>query len=137
MINKSVKCREIISGPDGKNLNVLGTVNIDVKFKNVMYRVNVFIIKGLKIPILGRPGISKLGILNSKMFNCGKENNVNIISGSTNRSRVVICQEFPELFNKLSKFQTEMKILIKDGAKPFVQSSPRVVPLALLSKLEN
>lgn len=130
-LKSSIKsCSEIISGPDGKNLCVIGKLNL-----NLYYSVNkkscdvdVYVIKDLKIPILGRPGISGLSILH---FN----NSINNVSVSMSLTNIEV--EFPNLFQEIGEFKDEIEIKLKGEVKPFIQSTPRIVPIPLLDKLDK
>ncbi|KAJ8935648.1 hypothetical protein NQ314_012711 [Rhamnusium bicolor] len=100
-------CNESISGLDGTALKVLGKLKMSLGYKDKMCTDFVYVIRDLKTPILGRPGI------------------VNIV------------QEYPLIFDLLGEFKDEISIQVNNDAKPYVQTSPRVVPIPLLSKLEN
>lgn len=129
-ISRIKNSQDIISGPDGKTLSVLGKLNLVLTCpsNNKSCNIDVYIIKDLKMPILGRPGISCLEIIDiSKSLNC-------IMSKS--QSSVNISQEFPSLLKEMGEFKGEIQIRLKGSVEPYVQSSPRVVPLPLLDKLE-
>lgn len=46
-------------------------------------------------------------------------------------------REFPGLGKELGEFSGEISITFKSGAEPFAQKVPRIVPIALMDKLEK
>ncbi|KAG5875624.1 hypothetical protein JTB14_034691 [Gonioctena quinquepunctata] len=48
-----------------------------------------------------------------------------------------VMRKFPRIFKDVGTFKTEMHIKLVEGAQPFVQSVPRVVPIPLLKPLEE
>lgn len=87
--------------------------------------------QGLRFAILGRSGIVNLKVLQFPQENRGRR------VMSIGVSAVKPFQEFLGLFDSLGEFKDEMEIRVKEGATPFLQVSPRVVPLPLLEKLEQ
>ncbi|KAJ8877220.1 hypothetical protein PR048_021674 [Dryococelus australis] len=51
-------------------------------------------------------------------------------------TKVNVPVELPESVNGLGEMKGTVKIVLKDGAKPFVQLVPRTVPIPLLKKLK-
>lgn len=112
-------------GPDGGDLGVMGTLNLSLIFKNIVYKSRVFIVDKLSQPLLGRSAIKSFQILNMSF--------VNQIKSSIN-----VREEFPTLFNQIGEFKGEVEIRLKsDNVVPYVQSVPRIVPVGLLGKLEK
>uniref|UniRef100_A0A6P7G0X4 Uncharacterized protein LOC114336389 n=1 Tax=Diabrotica virgifera virgifera TaxID=50390 RepID=A0A6P7G0X4_DIAVI len=127
---KSLKnCSETISGPDGTKLKVLGKITERLSYpsKGKSCTFDIFVIQDLKMPILGRPGISCLEVLNFSI------NSIN----QTSSTNVQVEKEFPDIFNEIGNFKDEINIEVCEEAKPFVQTTPRVVPIPLLGKLEK
>ena len=52
-----------VSGPSGSKLNVLGKIDTSLKYKGESCNTEVYVIKGLSKPLLGRPVLEPLQIL--------------------------------------------------------------------------
>ncbi|KPJ18498.1 Transposon Ty3-I Gag-Pol polyprotein [Papilio machaon] len=122
---KIFTCSETIRGPDGSPLDVEGFIWIQLSYKDRIYKGKAFIINNLQIPILGKPAISKMNIL--RLCNLAEVCN----------SDIDIEKEFPNIFNNLGVFQDTFTIKLISNPVPYVQSSPRVVPLPLLDKVKE
>lgn len=87
-----------------------------------MFSIDIFIIKDLSRPILGRFAIVKLGIIK---FN----SDVDPVAFSVKNisSEIYDFQEYHKLLNELSTFKTWMNMYLKEGVQPFVQSVPMIV----------
>lgn len=134
--NKCSPCNEIISGPVGKGINVLGKIQLTLEYCHKVCCMSVFIIKDLTLPILGRPGILKLDIINFSNNNLELAKADFINSVVVSHSKINILHEYPDVFKEIGVFKDEISIKLKEDAKPFVQASPRVVPIPLLPKLK-
>lgn len=135
---KYVPTKEVISGPDGRKLEIKGKTNLVLEYCNKYHKANCFVIRNLKIPILGRTEIVNLNIIT---LNVPKSlNNVTTIAPVNADTKLVskvnVEIEFPEIFKDIGRFKDEIEIKLKKDAKPFVQSVPRSVPLPLLKQLE-
>ncbi len=73
--------------------------------------------------LLGRPAIHALGIMS-------RIDTVNLDSLES------VKRQFSELFQGLGKMQGEYEISLKPDAKPFSLSTPRRIPLPLMSKVK-
>lgn len=123
---------ELISGLDGKTkkLKVFGKINVQLVYRDIVYSTLVYVLYGLKLSILGRPGIVNLEVLK---FPSNKEHGVMNIEISKVKPKL----EFPKVFQEIGEFKEEMEIKLKENVKPFVQAAPRIVPLPLLDKLKK
>ncbi|KAJ8869946.1 hypothetical protein PR048_028957 [Dryococelus australis] len=130
------KTEEPISGPDGYCLNVIGFMDLVFETKDKQTRSKVFMISGLQTAILGRQCLQNLGIV------CFKEGRYMLakLRGecglASEFSEVNVPVESPELVNGLGKIKGTIKTVLKDEAKPFVQSVHRTVSITLLNKLK-
>lgn len=110
--------RRQLQGPDGRRLHVLGVANLNLSFKNYRNEEEVYVLRGLKTPLLGRPAIEKLKVLPE------------------------ICQvrslcpeeEFPCLFEGLGTMKGDYEVKLAPDATAFALTSPRRVPLPLFNK---
>jgi transposase InsO family protein len=87
---------------------------------------DVYVLGSLKEPLLGRPAIERLGILQW----------IHQLSGNINSS-FDPRERYPSLFTGLGKMKVEYEIKLKPGAQSHVLSSPRRVALPLRPKLKE
>nr|XP_023028334.1 uncharacterized protein LOC111516400 [Leptinotarsa decemlineata] len=120
ILKNIINCNDCIFGPDGKNLNVYGKISFSLKCADTRktHQGDAFIIKDLKVPILGRPAILDLDILHFKAGNL-----MTIVDESRDSSKVNIAQEYPKVYEELGNFKDEIDIHSTSNPKPFVQSS--------------
>jgi hypothetical protein len=129
LLNNSQKieqCTEVVSGPDGSKLDLVGKINLMLKFKEISAVSEVYVFRNLKVPILGRTGLSQL-----KLIQFSQGHLVGHVSQLENLNIETIAVQYPGIFNGLGVYKDEIKINISSDAEPFVQSVPRVVPIAL------
>lgn len=126
MLSRIEKCNVTLSGPNGKNLKLVGKINVKLQYKSNIIHSDMYVVDDLKIPILSRDVLLKLKILE---FPCDGIQ-INQVSNQS-RSQVEVFKEFPKIFNEIGEFKSEMEIKLQKDAKPFVQSIPRKVPLPL------
>nr|CAI5835582.1 unnamed protein product [Callosobruchus analis] len=55
--------KNIVTGPSGVKLSLLGTLNVDLKYKNQTCNTEIYVIDNLTKPILGRTSILELNVL--------------------------------------------------------------------------
>nr|CAH7717645.1 unnamed protein product [Callosobruchus chinensis] len=103
-----------VTGPSGESLNVLGILNATLCGFNKRCQTDIYVIEQLCKPILGRSEIKKLSILQF---------------GDNLDSKLIIFKQieknFPNIFQNIETFKTEMNITIKKDVQPYVQSVPR------------
>ncbi|GJQ78656.1 hypothetical protein Trydic_g11759 [Trypoxylus dichotomus] len=109
---------------------VIGKMHATLAHRKKAYKCLVYVIKGLKLAILGRPGIVNLGI--TKLGHSVLTTNAINITSVVNIER-----DFPLLFQEIGEFKEEIKINVKKEVKPVALTSPRIVPIPLLPKLQN
>ncbi len=106
-----------LRGPDAHKLPTTGqfTANLSTEERNT--EEEVYVVRGLHKPLLGRPAIDKLSL-------------VSRIS-SVDQSNQTPMDKFPNLFKGLGKLQGDYTIQLKEGAKPYALSTPRPVAIPL------
>jgi hypothetical protein len=115
-----------ICGPDGNKLNVRGTVDLKLSYKGRTYDGKVYVIRGLKSAILGRPSLESMKIIS-----------INSMQDTTSiKSEVKVDKEFPNIFNELGVFKDEYSIKLRDDSQTFIQAAPRHISIPLLPKVK-
>lgn len=117
--------RRPLDGPNGKPLIVVGMVQLKMTFKGRESFEDVYILRTLKSPLLGKPAIEKLDVLAELAAKVGAIEKGNIES------------EYPNLFRGLGTLKGEYDVKLKPDAKPFALTSPRRVPLPLYEKTKQ
>ena len=82
----------------------------------------LYVAEGLHRPLLGRPAIESLQIMQRVQ---------GIVSGKLNP-----IEQFPSLFQGLGKMQGQYTIKLQEGAKPYALSTPRHVGIPLLKPVK-
>ena len=118
------------SGYSGFVIKPLGVLMVDVKFKTLKKKLELFVMPGASVPIVGRPWLFELGIIKVSV------NNEIMIKKLTCEKDVK--SRFPEVFSgKLGTYtKGEFKLRLKEGAKA-VFAKARPVPYALRDKIER
>ena len=89
---------------------------------------NIYVVKHLSQALLGRPAIEKLHILSR----------ANISNVSEQQDKLGKYKKlFPRLFTGLGKLEGTYKIELTDNAKPHAITTPRNVPIPLMSKVKD
>ncbi|KAL1417716.1 hypothetical protein MTO96_026619 [Rhipicephalus appendiculatus] len=91
---------------------------MNMTFAGANSREDVYVLHGLRTPLLGKPAIEKLGVLPQ----------VNVVKKLEPES------DFPQVFRGLGTFKGEYDLKLNPEAKPFALSSPRRVPPAFVRK---
>lgn len=122
--DKLQKTSKQLFGPGGSRLDVVGvfvaTLETENKKKSIQ---DLYVVKGLKKPLLGKPAIEALNILQR----------VNNVESNAVNPKI----EFPELFQSLGRLDNTYEIRLKENAKPFSIATPRRLPLPLKDKVEE
>lgn len=127
-LSKIKKSDVVVRTADGRKLDISGYVMITLIYRSISYHTKAYIVKAIKRPILSRKASQSLKILTV---------NLNMLNSNKKISKVNIYKEFPLLLQELGQLKDVISIKLKPDAKPFVQSTPRIVPIALLDKLKN
>ena len=109
------KTQSILKGAGNHELKTLGTSLVNIVYKGENFQEKIHIIDNLVTPLLGKPSITKLGlvkVLDEVDCNAGWQ------------------EEFSKLFRGLGSMETKVKIQLKEDVAPFVQVSPRRIAAA-------
>ena len=101
--------------PQSNQVNALGGVEV---------KQEVYVVRDLHMPLIGRPAIEALGLLVK----------VDVIDAE---AKSHFTQLFPQLFQGLGKLQDQYHIKLKDNAQPFALTVPRRVARPLLPKVKE
>ena len=115
-----------LKGAGNNPLEVIGVSEVTISTNSKSVQEKLYVVKNLVTPLLGKPAISKLGLLNS----------IDEIQVDTDwRS------EFPRLFRGLGTMESEARIILDGEVVPYAQSVPRRVAAArrqpLLDELQR
>ena len=123
--DKLQKTDKKLYGPGGSKIEVVGVhkASMETKKQNSKTMQDLYVVRGLKKPLLGRPAIQALDLLQR----------INAVSSSTVEPK----KEFPELWQGLGKCENAYTVRLKDDAKPFSISTPRRLPLPMKQKVED
>ncbi len=109
--------RRTLRGPSQNELQVCGQFSGTIARVDQETEQEVYVVKDLHKPLLGRPSIEALGLI------------ARVRGVQLNKSPD---QAFPELFKGFGKLQEEYTIKLREGAKPFSLTTPRRVAIPLL-----
>ena len=124
-LDRLKKTDKQLYGPGGSRIEVLGVFTATLETKNTKSVQDLYVIKGLKKPLLGKPAIQALNILQ-------RINAVETEPGTVDPKK-----DFPELWNSLGRVHNSYTIRLKADAKPFSISTPRRLPLPMKDKVEE
>eukprot|EP00118_Oscarella_pearsei_P023104 m.272463 g.272463 ORF g.272463 m.272463 type:complete len:1311 (+) comp40563_c0_seq3:40-3972(+) len=113
---------QVLRGPSQHRLSAAGTFEALIAKDSTVIQETVYVVKNLRLPLLGRPAIEKLGILRRV--------------DSLENDCAEIQEKYPRLFTGLGKLKEEYKIAMKDDAIPFALSTSRRVPIPLMPKVK-
>lgn len=106
-----------LRGAGNHKLDIEGSTKVTLKIQDKMVEDTIYIVNGLVEPLLGKPAISGLGL-------------IQFIDEVNDKSAHNWCSEFPKLFQGLGEMGSEVRISLQSQVKPFTQSVPRRVPAA-------
>ena len=112
----------ILCGPSQSKLGVCGCLTGRVVKGDLEKKQEIYVVKDLHKPLLGRPAIEALGLV-ARVGEVQQEQNPE--------------QLFPGLFTGLGKLQGEYTIKLRDGAKPFSLTTPRRVAIPLIPAVKT
>ena len=110
-------------GPSQDKLPVCGQFIGTLTYKNSTVTQDVYVVKGLRKPLIGRPAITALKLVS-------QVNTVNSYQQKT-------VNKFPQLFKGLGTIEGEYAIVLKKDAKPYALATPRRIPLPLKGQVEE
>jgi len=106
---------KLIYGASGKKLKTVGYLKVDLIKNKSKTNAKIYILNRLTKNLLGKPEIKSLNLI-------GK---IKRIESKVNESNNVINREFSGIFNGIGKFGKELKIHIKENARPVALTIPR------------
>ena len=135
------KTNKKLFGPGKTKINVVGQFQATMirAQKRIVVVVNwcftpnteakqtLFVVGNLQQPLLGRPAIEALHLLER----------VNTLQSEGGSDQNGVKNEIPNLFKGLGKLKSIYKITMEDHAKPFSIATPRRLPLPMRQKVEE
>ncbi|KXJ30128.1 Retrovirus-related Pol polyprotein from transposon opus [Exaiptasia diaphana] len=119
---KLLKTNANLSGPNQQKLDVCGMFEANISYKEQSSMQKVYVVRGLKRPLLGRPAIEALNI-------------VSFVNAVFEKDDVV--KRYPKLFTGLGKLETAYHIELEKDAKPYALFSARRIALPQLPKVRK
>ena len=125
---KKLKCQlsdtnRTLTGPSQQKLDVMGTFKALIKVNGKEVNQEIFVVKGLKSALLGRPAIAALKLISV----------VHTVHQPSNQS---VQEKHPKLFSGLGKLEGKYHIRLKENPLPYAVTTPRRVALPLLPKVK-
>ena len=115
-----------LNGPSQTPLEVLGKFQANLRHNDRETQDDVFVIKGLRQPLVGRPAITSLNLLLR----------VEPVSKNSGLNKETVIKQFPKLFRELGTLKGAYQIKLIPNAVPFVLTTPCRVPIPLLPKFK-
>ena len=112
-------------GPNNKKLNVRGVLVAKLEHESNVMSQQVYIVRGLRQPLLGRPAIEKLKLVSR------------VQEVTSKISKEDIASKYPGIFEGLGKLDGEYTIVLEENAKPYAVTTPRRVAIPLLPKVKE
>lgn len=110
----------VLTGASQQPLSVRGLFNGKIKHNHREIEHHVYVVSGLRKPLLGRPAIEALQLV------------TRIEPIETEE----IIKKFPTVFQGLGRLKDDYTIKLKSDAQPFALSTPRRVAIPLLPKVK-
>ena len=117
------KSQQILRGPRGTILPVVGTFRATLTYKERQISETVFVLKDQFYSLLSKKACVDLDLIAR--------------IGEVNTQPVNFIGEFPQLFSGLGKLETKYQIKLNPDVKPVCLYTPRKVPHPLLPKVKN
>jgi len=114
------KSQQILRGPGGTFLPVVGTFRATLTYKERQISETVFVLKDQLYSLLSKKACVDLG-LNARI-------------GEVNTQPVNFIGEFPKLFSGLGKLETKYQIKFNPDVKPVCLYTPRKIPHPLMPR---
>ena len=118
-----LKPKKILLGATSVPLHVIGQINVTLKHGNCTCQHPVYVVRELRVNLLGLPAIQALHVFAD--------------IGSVDGYSKDIYQQYPALFQGLGTFGEPYHIKLKPNATPFSLYSARNVPIPLLDKVKS
>ncbi|XP_046863284.1 uncharacterized protein K02A2.6-like [Xenia sp. Carnegie-2017] len=116
-------------GPNQAKLSVKGKIRATLRTAtSKTTEQDIYIVKNLKEPLLGRPAINALDLIVTVEA---------IQSNDASDMEEEIKVTYPNLFKGLGELDGECNIKLKPGAIPFALTTPRRIPLTMTKKVRD
>ena len=112
-----------LKGPSDNRLQTIGRFIGTFQKESIAVKQNVYVVRHLHKPLLGRPAIERLGLITW--------------IGTVKKTGQNPVDQFSHLFSGLGKLEGDYTIKLQEGAKPFALSTPRRVPVPLLKPVKE
>jgi transposase InsO family protein len=113
-------------GPGGKELPVNGCFTAQLQYKGKTMQTEIFVVRDLSVPLLGRPELSHLELLAR----------VDRVAATPGDLPLQASAEFAPLFKGLGRMNDPYAIKLNPDVRPFALTVPRAVPVPLQSKVK-
>ena len=117
------KSQQIVRGPGGTILSVVGTFRAIAAYKERQISETALVLKDQLYSLLSRKACVDLGLIAR--------------IGEVNTRPVNFIGEFPQLFHSLGKLETKYHIKLNPDVKPVCLYTSRKIPRPLLLKVKN
>ena len=117
------KADKTLYGPGENELQVLGKHTTTLTGIHTATVQDLYVIRGLAKPLLGRPAIESLKLVE--------------VVGEVRSSQPNYQEKYRSLFTGLGKFEQAYDIKLKDNAKPYVLTVPRRIAFPLMDKVKS
>ena len=118
-----VSPNRVLRGPSQHTLSVVGKFVGNLKSGNITTKQEIYVVKDLQRPLLGRPAIESLGVA--------------IQVSEVLAHKDVAVRKFPHMFKGLGRMTRAYHICLKDDATPFALTAPRRVAIPLMPKVKS
>ena len=123
--NDLQEVKDKLFAANGSSLRCLGMLKVTMEWQERTVEENIYVVEGLTQPLLGRPTIEKLQILQINAVICCKGEIPSYL------------REFTSTFTGLGKMVgPPFKIQLHEGATPWAITAPRRIPYGLMDKVK-
>ena len=116
-----------LRGPDSRAIPTLGKFLATFTHNSRSVETEVYVVKRLAKPLLGRPTILDLGLVKL----------VAAVEQQHQHQHLTLKEKYPSLFQGLGKLKGEYSIELRDDAQPFALATPRRVAIPLLKRVQQ
>ena len=113
---------KVLLGSCNYKLNCLGKFKAKLAVNQKCIDNEVYVVKGLERPLLSRQASQSLNLINK----------IDALSCQEYKSKII--NQYPDVFKGLGEIPGENEIKLIENPSPFTLTTPRKVPLPLLSK---
>ena len=114
---------QCLNGADQQPLQVIGSFTGSLSHDNIETAKEGFVIKGLSMPLVGRPAISTLNLVSRVTL--------------TQAGQTEIAEQFPELFKGLGQMTGKYQIKLQPKTTPFALITPRLIAIPLKPQVKK